>query len=46
MPAAYELQSELGDKVHVTVVDLTEYFQFVPSNPWVAVGCAPEKTPL
>ena len=38
MPAAYELQSELGDKVHVTVVNQANYFQFVPSNPWVAVG--------
>lgn len=38
MPAAYELKAALGEKVHVTVVNLAEYFQFVPSNPWVAVG--------
>uniref|UniRef100_A0A7C3QXV0 Sulfide-quinone reductase n=1 Tax=Leptospirillum ferriphilum TaxID=178606 RepID=A0A7C3QXV0_9BACT len=38
MPAAYELQSALGDRVHVTVINQSEYFQFVPSNPWVAVG--------
>lgn len=38
MPAAYELQAALGNKVHVTVVNQSEYFQFVPSNPWVAVG--------
>jgi len=38
MPAAYELKAALGDKIHVTVVNMTEYFQFVPSNPWVAVG--------
>ena len=38
MPAAYELR-ELLDKEHrITVVNATDYFQFVPSNPWVAVG--------
>jgi sulfide:quinone oxidoreductase len=38
MPAAYELKAALGHDAHVTVVNQTEYFQFVPSNPWVAVG--------
>lgn len=38
MPAAYELQSALGERGHVTVINQSEYFQFVPSNPWVAVG--------
>ena len=38
MPAAYELRDALGEKAHITVVNMTEYFQFVPSNPWVAVG--------
>lgn len=38
VPAAYELR-ELLDKSHrITVVNATDYFQFVPSNPWVAVG--------
>ena len=38
MPAAYEIR-ELLDKEHrVTVVNNTDYFQFVPSNPWIAVG--------
>jgi len=38
MPAAYEIR-ELLDKQHrVTVVNSTDYFQFVPSNPWIAVG--------
>jgi sulfide:quinone oxidoreductase len=38
MPAAYELRALL-DKTHrITVVNSTDYFQFVPSNPWVAVG--------
>jgi sulfide:quinone oxidoreductase len=38
MPAAYELRAELGNEHQVTVVNDKEYFQFVPSNPWVAVG--------
>ena len=38
MPAAYELRALL-DKTHrITVVNAVDYFQFVPSNPWVAVG--------
>lgn len=38
MPAAYELRAKL-DKTHrITVVNAVDYFQFVPSNPWVAVG--------
>jgi len=38
MPAAYELRDELGKEHQVTVVNEKEYFQFTPSNPWVAVG--------
>ncbi len=38
MPCAYELRSELGKEHEITVVNQREYFQFVPSNPWVAVG--------
>jgi sulfide:quinone oxidoreductase len=38
MPAAYELREKL-DKAHrITVVNAVDYFQFVPSNPWLAVG--------
>jgi sulfide:quinone oxidoreductase len=38
MPTAYELRAEL-DKTHrITVVSAVDYFQFVPSNPWLAVG--------
>ncbi|WP_028453836.1 NAD(P)/FAD-dependent oxidoreductase [Chitinilyticum aquatile] len=38
MPAAYELREKL-DKTHkITVVGAADYFQFVPSNPWIAVG--------
>ena len=38
LPAAYELRSELDAQHEVTVVNENPYFQFVPSNPWVAVG--------
>lgn len=38
MPAAYEMKDLLGKGHDVTVVSERDYFQFVPSNPWVAVG--------
>jgi sulfide:quinone oxidoreductase len=38
MPAAYEIRELLGKEHRVTVVNATDYFQFVPSNPWIAVG--------
>lgn len=38
MPAAYELHEKLGSVHEITVVNPVDYFQFVPSNPWVAVG--------
>jgi sulfide:quinone oxidoreductase len=38
MPAAYEMKEMLGKGHEVTVVNERDYFQFVPSNPWVAVG--------
>ena len=38
MPAAYELRALLPKQHEVTVVNATDTFQFVPSNPWVAVG--------
>ncbi|MBL8314208.1 MAG: FAD-dependent oxidoreductase, partial [Rubrivivax sp.] len=38
MPAAYETRAKLGKEHRVTVVSAVDYFQFVPSNPWVAVG--------
>lgn len=38
MPCAYELRAELGKEHEITVINEREYFQFVPSNPWVAVG--------
>ena len=38
MPCAYEMKAQLGKGHEVTVVNENDYFQFVPSNPWVAVG--------
>lgn len=38
MPAAYEMREKLSKEHRVTVVNATDYFQFVPSNPWLAVG--------
>jgi len=38
MPAAYEMRAALGKEHKVTMVSALDYFQFVPSNPWVAVG--------
>jgi sulfide:quinone oxidoreductase len=38
MPAAYELRAALPKQHEVTVINALEYFEFVPSNPWVALG--------
>lgn len=38
MPTAYELKAKLGNSHRITVVNAIDYFQFVPSNPWLAVG--------
>jgi sulfide:quinone oxidoreductase len=38
MPAAYELRDALDKSHRITVVNAVDYFQFVPSNPWLAVG--------
>jgi sulfide:quinone oxidoreductase len=38
MPAAYEMKDAVGDAHEVMVINDRDYFQFVPSNPWLAVG--------
>ncbi len=38
MPCAYEMKARLGNSHEVTVINENDFFQFVPSNPWVAVG--------
>ena len=38
MAGAYEIKELLGKEHQVTVINDKEDFQFVPSNPWIAVG--------
>ena len=38
LPAAYDCRHILGKGHKITVISNTDTFQFVPSNPWVAVG--------
>ncbi len=44
MPAAYELRALLDSTHRITVVNAVDYFQFVPSNPWLAVGWRERET--
>jgi sulfide:quinone oxidoreductase len=47
VPAAYELRHALDAEHQITLVSASPRFQFVPSNPWVAVGWrTPEETSL
>src|SRR5512134_914255 len=42
---AYEMKKKLGKAHEVTLIGSSPYFEFTPSNPWVAVGWrAPEQT--
>ncbi|MDC0993979.1 FAD/NAD(P)-binding oxidoreductase [bacterium] len=36
--AAYDMKKQLGPKDQVSVINDNPYFQFTPSNPWVAVN--------
>ena len=38
VPCAYELRKRLAKEHRVTLVGSSPYFEFTPSNPWVAVG--------
>ncbi|MCU0974885.1 MAG: FAD-dependent oxidoreductase [Steroidobacteraceae bacterium] len=38
VPMAYELRRKVGDPHRVVLVGATDFFEFTPSNPWVAVG--------
>jgi sulfide:quinone oxidoreductase len=45
VPCAYQLHKRLGKKHRVTLIGSTPYFEFTPSNPWIAVGWRrPENT--
>lgn len=38
VPMAFELRERLGRSAEIEVVSDSEWFQFVPSDPWVAVN--------
>jgi sulfide:quinone oxidoreductase len=38
VPTAYELRKKLDSSHRVVMVGSSEYFEFTPSNPWIAVG--------
>jgi sulfide:quinone oxidoreductase len=38
VPMAFELREKLGRRAEIDVVSESEWFQFVPSNPWVALA--------
>lgn len=38
LPAAFQLREVLGSTVDLTVINPSPQFQFVPSNPWIAIG--------
>jgi len=38
LPAAYDIKAELGGGHQVTLISAGPNFNYVPSNPWVAVG--------
>jgi sulfide:quinone oxidoreductase len=47
VPAAYELRHALDAAHRITLIGSSSQFQFVPSNPWIAVGWRePEETSL
>ena len=38
VPAAYGLRKQLDPEHQITLIGSSPYFEFTPSNPWVAVG--------
>lgn len=38
LSTAYELRAAIGRRAEILVLSDLDYFQFVPSNPWVALG--------
>jgi sulfide:quinone oxidoreductase len=38
VPAAFELRKKLGKEHQVTLIGASPWFEFTPSNPWIAVG--------
>jgi sulfide:quinone oxidoreductase len=53
IPAAFDLRTHLAISHRVTLIGAQPYFEFTPSNPWIAVGLrttqetqVPMQTPL
>lgn len=45
VPCAYELRKKLGKQHRITLIGALPWFEFTPSNPWIAVGWRkPEQT--
>jgi len=44
LPAAFELRDVLEKQHQITVINANDFFQFVPSNPWLAVGWRDRET--
>jgi len=38
VPCAYELRKRLAPEHRVTLIGTSPFFEFTPSNPWIAVG--------
>jgi len=38
VPCAYELRKRLGKQHRVSLIGSSAFFEFTPSNPWIAVG--------
>ena len=38
VPAAYGLAKKLGNQHRISLIGSSPYFEFTPSNPWIAVG--------
>ena len=38
IPCAYDLRKSLGKEHRITLVGSSPFFEFTPSNPWIAVG--------
>src|ERR1700690_2344120 len=42
-PAAFDLRKHLAKDHRVTLIGARPYFEFTPSNPWIAVGWRTDK---
>ncbi|HYW92450.1 MAG TPA: FAD/NAD(P)-binding oxidoreductase [Gammaproteobacteria bacterium] len=44
LPGAFRIRDTLGPGHRITLINASDYFQFVPSNPWLAVGWRDRKS--